>query len=144
MCSYSSNQASNNIEQFFICFHESFSFSLLPHAEEYESMKISADLELPKKTKYLLVAAYIASFVSSKHDKRLFCRQSSKRKKSNKNPSGDCPENKIASLLGPRQFTLNRVLNIFSALTAQRNLLTASLLQQVKILLPTVNLLFRK
>ena len=109
-------------------------FSKYPYEEKLESMKVSLGTEMPKTSKYLLIAAYIASFVSPKNDKRLFCIKSSKQKKKIQVSNGNRTDSKIVSLVGPKQFTLNRLLSIFSALSGQRNWLTTSILQQVGVL----------
>ncbi|XP_023289559.1 origin recognition complex subunit 5 [Orussus abietinus] len=90
--------------------------------------KLALSFELPFYAKYLLIAAFLASYNPAKEDKRLFLKQSSKRKKripTNKKPI-------IARMSsGPRQFPLTRMLAIFCAIIDEKVDLNASLLAQI-------------
>lgn len=112
----------------------SFPQSKYPHEDKLESMQLCVDTELSRTAKFLLIASYIASFVSAKNDKRLFCIKSSKQKKKIQIPNGNQTENKVSSLLGPKHFSLNRLLSIYSALCGRRVCFTTSVLQQIAFL----------
>lgn len=88
-------------------------------------------LDLPYYAKYFLIAAYIASFNSPKYDKQLFVKASNKKKKSKHilNKS----ENSTNELVGPKSFSLDRLLAIFYAIIEENTNMTANLLAQVII-----------
>lgn len=85
---------------------------------------------MPYYAKYFLIAAYIASFNSPKYDRQLFVKASNKRKKS-KPPK--LSENSTSELVGPKIFSLDRLLAIFYAIIEENTNMTANLLAQVKI-----------
>lgn len=89
-------------------------------------------LDLPYYAKYFLIAAYLASYNSQRDDKRLFVKNHGKQKKrvvqNKKN------ENTAYSLLGPKPFSLDRLLAIFYAIMEEKASLTANLLSQVSSL----------
>lgn len=87
-------------------------------------------LDLPYYAKYFLIAAYIASFNSPKYDRQLFVKASNKRKKT-KVPKKS--ENSISELVGPKNFSLDRLLAIFYAIIEENTNMTANLLAQVKL-----------
>ncbi|XP_046740305.1 origin recognition complex subunit 5 [Diprion similis] len=97
--------------------------------QEIESTtKLALSFELPFYAKYMLIAAYLASYNPAKDDKRLFVKRSSKKKKRNtvtKNPV------KLNTQLGPKAFTLDRMLAIFYAILNEKVGLTANLLAQI-------------
>lgn len=89
-------------------------------------------LDLPYYAKYFLIAAYIASFNSPKYDRQLFVKASNKKKKSiNKTPKKT--ENSTSELVGPKIFSLDRLLAIFYAIIEENTNMTANLLAQVII-----------
>ncbi|XP_075229940.1 origin recognition complex subunit 5 [Lycorma delicatula] len=96
------------------------------------SAKAQQALDLPYFSKYFLVAAFLASHNSPKYDRRLFMKHHGKNKK--RIVQDDKRENMIDSLLGPRNFTLDRLFAIFYSLLDQRTNLTASLMSQVSSL----------
>jgi origin recognition complex subunit 5 len=87
-------------------------------------------LDLPYYAKYFLIAAYIASFNSPKYDRKLFVKASNKRKKTKLPKKSD---NSISELVGPKNFSLDRLLAIFYAIIEENTNMTANLLAQVKI-----------
>lgn len=89
-------------------------------------------LDLPYYAKYFLIAAYIASFNSPKYDRKLFVKASNKRKKVNHIPKKS--ENSTSELVGPKIFSLDRLLAIFYAIIEENTNMTANLLAQVIIL----------
>lgn len=88
-------------------------------------------LDLPYYAKYFLIAAYIASFNSPKYDKQLFVKASNKKKKSKQISKKS--ENSTSELVGPKYFSLDRLLAIFYAIIEENTNMTANLLAQVII-----------
>lgn len=108
-------------------------------AEKHSSLSYAAkyalSFELPYYAKYLIVAAFLASFNSPKEDKRLFVKLSGRTKKrvqkSNRNS-----QPKISSLvMGPRLFDLERLLAIFYSIIDEKPHISANLLTQVSMTL---------
>jgi len=89
-------------------------------------------LDLPYYAKYFLIAAYIASFNSPKYDKQLFVKASNKKKKSKKISKKS--ENSTNELVGPKHFSLDRLLAIFYAIIEENTNMTANLLAQINTL----------
>ncbi|XP_014770006.1 origin recognition complex subunit 5 isoform X1 [Octopus bimaculoides] len=88
-------------------------------------------LELPFYSKYLLIAAYLASYNPAKTDRRFFCKKSNKvhgslRKKKNERTSNH--------LLGPKLFTLDRLMAIFYSIVEDRVAPSANLFMQISSL----------
>lgn len=86
-------------------------------------------LDLPYYAKYFLIAAYLASYNSQREDKRLFIKNHGKQKKLN--VQNKKKENSMYGLLGPKPFSLDRLLAIFYAILEEKASLTANLLSQV-------------
>lgn len=86
-------------------------------------------LDLPYYAKYFLISAYIASFNSPKYDRQLFVKISNKRKK-NKQTTKKSEKN-LNELIGPKSFSLDRLLAIFYAIIEENTNMTANLLAQV-------------
>lgn len=78
-----------------------------------------------------MIAAYIASFNAPKYDRQLFVKVSNKRKKVNQKSKK--LENSTAELIGPKVFSLDRLLAIFYAIIEENTIMTANLLAQVMI-----------
>ncbi|XP_050538941.1 origin recognition complex subunit 5 isoform X2 [Daktulosphaira vitifoliae] len=91
-------------------------------------------LDLPYYAKYFLISAYIASFNSPKYDRRLFVKGSDKRKKKLNMFSSKRTENTTSELVGPKIFSLDRLLAIFYAIIDENTSMTANLLAQVNTL----------
>ena len=71
------------------------------------------NVELPFFTKFLLIAAYIASYNPVKSDKRFFMKHHGKFKKCVRQSASLAAHKRSSQLLGPKQFPLDRMLNIF-------------------------------
>ena len=106
------------------------------HYQEASSM-MSADskskrlsVELPFLSKFLLLAAYLASYNPASTDKRFFMRSKSGRviKKSSKAKQA---HQRSSQLLGPRVFDLNRMLAIFHVIVDQKVTSTFEIQSQV-------------
>ncbi|XP_060854544.1 origin recognition complex subunit 5 isoform X1 [Rhopalosiphum padi] len=89
-------------------------------------------LDLPYYAKYFLIAAYIASFNLPKYDKQLFVKASNKKRKTNRLVNKT--ENSTCQLVGPKVFSLDRLLAIFYAIIEENTNMTANLLAQVNTL----------
>lgn len=96
-------------------------------SREIESTtKLALSFELPYYAKYLLIAAYLASYNPAKEDRRLFMKQKSHtRKKVSKRPATVNP------YTGPRNFPISRMLAIFCAILDEKVDINANLLAQI-------------
>lgn len=88
-----------------------------------------SQLELPYYTKYLLIAAFLASNNPVKEDKKLFVKKSSKKKKSGKVKAK--VTEKMNTQMGPQGFTIDRLLSIFYSILDEKVNLNAKLLGQI-------------
>lgn len=97
--------------------------------------KLAQSLELPFYAKYLLIAAYLASYNPAKEDKRLFMKYHGKKTKSK---AGMNAKNKVTeqlnTQLGPKPFPFDRLLAIFYAILDDKVGLNSNLLVQVSSL----------
>ncbi|KYN27649.1 Protein SDA1 like protein [Trachymyrmex cornetzi] len=97
-------------------------------SREIESTtKLALSFELPFYAKYMLIAAYLASYNPVKYDKHIFMKQSSKRKKKMRSikKTGKDAEKKC------RVFTISRMLAIFCAILDEKVDINANLLAQI-------------
>ncbi|XP_014090615.3 origin recognition complex subunit 5 [Bactrocera oleae] len=100
-----------------------------------EILKVAQSLELPYYGKYLLIAAFIASYNSSKKDKRLFVKNHGKRRKRLQNINANAKvTEKMNTYIGPKSFSVDRLLAIFYAILEEKVGLTCNLLSQVSTL----------
>ncbi|XP_014677965.1 PREDICTED: origin recognition complex subunit 5-like [Priapulus caudatus] len=88
-----------------------------------------ASVELPYYSKFLLIAAYLASYNPAKSDRRFFSKGRVKRTKQTKGK-----KTASSQLLGPKIFALNRLLAIFYAIGDERIVPTANIFTQVSSL----------
>ncbi|XP_063833644.1 origin recognition complex subunit 5 [Ostrinia nubilalis] len=104
--------------------------------EELTSTKTFAQsFELPYYAKYLLIAAYLASYNPPKEDKRLFMKYHGKQRKRLQQVKAKAKINeKLNTQLGPKVFTLDRLLAIFYAILEEKIGLTSNLLAQIATL----------
>ncbi|XP_033103413.1 origin recognition complex subunit 5-like isoform X3 [Anneissia japonica] len=94
-------------------------------------------VELPFYSKYLLIAAYLASYNPAKTDRRFFSKNHGKIKKS------ACPNPKkdmSSQLLGPKAFPLDRLMAIFYSIVDAKVSTTANIFSQISSLV-TLSLL---
>ncbi|CAL8070151.1 unnamed protein product [Calicophoron daubneyi] len=101
-----------------------------------QQQTVSVALELPYFTRYLLIAAYMASYNSRAADKKFLVKntgkQSSRKKRQEKKA-----EKTSTLLTGPRVFQLDRLLAIFQALTQNESIqapMSCLLLSQIACL----------
>ncbi|XP_056605377.1 origin recognition complex subunit 5 isoform X1 [Triplophysa dalaica] len=87
-----------------------------------------AHIELPYYSKFLLIAAYLASFNPARTDRRFFLKSHGKIKKTNFLKKHEKTSN---HLLGPKPFPLDRLLAIFYSVVDSRVAPTASIFSQI-------------
>uniref|UniRef100_A0A8C7X2H1 Origin recognition complex subunit 5 n=1 Tax=Oryzias sinensis TaxID=183150 RepID=A0A8C7X2H1_9TELE len=88
-------------------------------------------VELPFYSKFLLIAAYLASYNPARTDKRFFLKHHGKIKKTNFLKKNEKTTN---HLLGPKPFPLDRLLAIFYSVVDGRVAPTASIFSQISSL----------
>ncbi|XP_077977106.1 origin recognition complex subunit 5-like [Glandiceps talaboti] len=94
------------------------------------------NVELPYYSKYLLIAAYLASYNPARTDRRFFSKHHGKINKSRLKK----PEKISYQLLGPKPFPLDRVMAIFHSIVDARVAPTANIFAQISSLV-TLHLL---
>ncbi|XP_011685234.1 PREDICTED: origin recognition complex subunit 5 [Wasmannia auropunctata] len=98
-------------------------------SREIESTtKLALSFELPFYAKYMLIAAYLASYNPAKYDKHLFMKHSGKRKKKIRSIKRKVEANVQKKA---RVFTISRMLAIFCAILDERVDVNANLLAQI-------------
>ncbi|XP_063074016.1 origin recognition complex subunit 5 [Engraulis encrasicolus] len=90
-----------------------------------------AHVELPYYSKFLLIAAYLASYNPARTDRRFFVKHHGKIKKTNFLKKHEKTSN---HLLGPKPFPLDRLLAIFYSVVDSRVAPTASIFSQISSL----------
>lgn len=96
---------------------------------------LAQSLELPFYAKYLLIAAYLASYNSAKEDKRFFMKYHGKKRKTMKDvkAKSKLPE-QLNTRLGPKVFTFDRLLAIFYSILDDKVGFNNNLLAQISSL----------
>ncbi|XP_025074011.1 LOW QUALITY PROTEIN: origin recognition complex subunit 5 [Pogonomyrmex barbatus] len=98
-------------------------------SREIESTtKLALSFELPFYAKYMLIAAYLASYNPTKYDKHIFMKQSSKRKKKIQTFK---KTTKVNMQKKSQVFTISRLLAIFCAILDEKVDINANLLAQI-------------
>ncbi|KAF2346899.1 Origin recognition complex subunit 5 [Trinorchestia longiramus] len=92
----------------------------------------AAKVELPFYSKYLLIAAYLASYNPAKSDRRFFLKHHGKQKKTQ--AMMKAKERSCSQLTGPKQFPLDRLLAIFYSISECKQAPTAALMMQLSTL----------
>lgn len=101
----------------------------------FSKEKLAQSLELPFYAKYLLIAAYLASYNPAKEDKRLFMKYHGKKRKTMKDVKAKSKTTEeLNTQLGPKAFTFDRLLAIFYAILDEKVNLNNNLLVQVSSL----------
>ncbi|XP_046809916.1 origin recognition complex subunit 5 [Lucilia cuprina] len=96
---------------------------------------MAQSLELPFYGKYLLIAAFLASHNSAKEDKRLFVKHHGKQRKRMQTVNAKAKvSEKMSTSLGPKSFSIDRLLAIFYAILDEKVGLTCNLLSQISTL----------
>lgn len=106
-----------------------------PHASSKPIANLAQNLELPFYAKYLLIAAYLASYNSTKDDKRLFMKyHGKKRKTQNDVKQKSKVSEQLNTQMGPNAFALDRLLAIFYSILEDKVGFNNHLLVQVSSL----------
>lgn len=96
---------------------------------------LAQSLELPFYAKYLLIAAYLASYNPAKDDKRMFMKYHGKKRKTMKDVKAKSKvSEQLNTQLGPKAFSLDRLLAIFYAILEDKVGFNNNLLVQVSSL----------
>lgn len=114
----------------------SVQWEALQQTEDKESgalkgLSAHAHVELPYYSKFLLIAAYLASYNPARTDRRFFLKHHGKIKKTNFLKKHEKTSN---HLLGPKPFPLDRLLAIFYSVVDSRVAPTASVFSQISSL----------
>lgn len=89
-------------------------------------------LELPYYAKFLLIASFLASYNGVKEDKRLFMKHHGKKRKRVQDINNKAKVSEKMNLqIGPKSFTVSRLLAIFYAIIEENLGMNANLLTQV-------------
>ncbi|XP_062863408.1 origin recognition complex subunit 5 isoform X2 [Trichomycterus rosablanca] len=99
--------------------------------EPLRGLSAHAHVELPYYSKFLLIAAYLASYNPARTDRRFFLKHHGKIKKTNFLKKHEKTSN---HLLGPKPFPLDRLLAIFYSVVDSRVAPTASVFSQISSL----------
>lgn len=101
----------------------------------FSKENLAQSLELPFYAKYLLIAAYLASYNPTKEDKKLFMKYQSKKSKTMREVKAKSKvSEKLNTQLGPKAFSLDRLLAIFYAILEDKVGFNNNLLVQVSSL----------
>lgn len=94
-------------------------------------------LDMPVNTKFLLIAAYLASYNPVSLDKRFFSKKEDKLSKRQKRSEKSAKSKMSSQLTGPQPFPLNRLLAIYYSIVKRPSGPRADLLQQISTLKST-------
>uniref|UniRef100_A0A8D0L850 Origin recognition complex subunit 5 n=1 Tax=Sphenodon punctatus TaxID=8508 RepID=A0A8D0L850_SPHPU len=95
---------------------------------QLKGLSAHAHVELPYYSKFLLIAAYLASYNPARTDKRFFLKHHGKIKKTNFLKKHEKTSN---HLLGPKPFPLDRLLAILYSIVDNRVAPTANIFSQI-------------
>ncbi|KAH8410201.1 hypothetical protein KR009_008118 [Drosophila setifemur] len=103
--------------------------------EDQSVRRLAQSLELPYYAKYLLIAAFLASHNAANQDKRLFVKHHGKQRKRMQTVNAKAKtSDKMSTTLGPKSFSIDRLLAIFYAILEEKVGLTCNLLSQISTL----------
>ncbi|KAH8353782.1 hypothetical protein KR059_011468 [Drosophila kikkawai] len=103
--------------------------------EDQSVRKLAQSLELPYYAKFLLIAAFLASHNAANQDKRLFVKHHGKQRKRMQTVNARAKTTeKMSTTLGPKSFSIDRLLAIFYAILEEKVGLTCNLLSQISTL----------
>lgn len=101
----------------------------------FSKENLAQSLELPFYAKYLLIAAYLASYNPAKEDKKLFVKYHSKKTVTAREIKAKSKvSEQLTTQLGPKAFSLDRLLAIFYAILEDKVGFNNNLLVQVSSL----------
>ncbi|KAK3579067.1 hypothetical protein CHS0354_029927 [Potamilus streckersoni] len=98
-------------------------------SQSLQGLSHRCHVELPYYSKYLLIAAYLASYNPAKTDKRFFAKHSEK--KSKKTLQKKKHERASNHMLGPKPFPLDRLMAIFYSIVEGKVAPTANIFMQI-------------
>ncbi|GJQ75692.1 hypothetical protein Trydic_g17766 [Trypoxylus dichotomus] len=102
---------------------------------KFSSKNLAQTLELPFYGKYLLIAAYLASYNSPKDDKRLFVKHHGRKTKTLKDVKAKSKvSEQLSTQLGPKAFSFDRLIAIFYAILDDKVNFNNNLLAQLSSL----------
>ncbi|CAO1318869.1 unnamed protein product [Diamesa hyperborea] len=105
------------------------------YLEQNSTKQFAQNLELPFYGKFLLIASFLASHNEAKSDKRLFMKYHGKeRKRLQKVKAQAKVLEKMGINMGPKSFTIDRLLAIFYAILDEKVGLSCNLLAQISTL----------
>ncbi|XP_034826345.1 origin recognition complex subunit 5 [Maniola hyperantus] len=114
---------------------QNYNFQNILKEELLSTKTFAQSFELPYYAKFLLIAAYLASYNPPKEDKRLFMKNHGKQRKRLQQVKAKAKiSEKLNTQLGPKVFTLDRLLAIFYAILEEKTSLTSNLLAQIATL----------
>ncbi|KAK4295591.1 hypothetical protein Pmani_031859 [Petrolisthes manimaculis] len=96
------------------------------------NMSHNAKMELPFYSKFLLIAAYLASYNPARTDRRFFMKYHGKQRKTQ--AMIKAKERSSNQLVGPKPFPLDRLLAIFYSIVDDRVTPTANIFSQISTL----------
>ena len=94
----------------------------------------SVDFELPTESKYLLFAAYLASYNSAKNDSKYFVKHTGITKTKAVNRISQAHMSKMTRMVGPQPFALERMIAIFNTIAELRFTTNVGLFRQIATL----------
>lgn len=100
----------------------------------FSKENLAQSLELPYYAKYLLIAAYLASYNPAKEDKRLFVKHHGKKAKRRGIKAKQIVSERLNTQLGPKAFGFERLVAIFYAILEEKVDFNSSLLVQISTL----------
>ncbi|XP_022910034.2 origin recognition complex subunit 5 [Onthophagus taurus] len=107
----------------------------LVEIENLSAGNLTQTLELPFYAKFLLIAAYLASYNPAKDDKRLFMKYHGKKRKTMTDVKAKSKvSEQLSTQLGPKPFSFDRLIAIFYAILENKVNFNNNLLVQVSTL----------
>ncbi|XP_045618796.1 origin recognition complex subunit 5 [Procambarus clarkii] len=100
--------------------------------QSYSKAALTNKMELPYYTKFLLIAAYLASYNPARTDRRFFMKHHGKQRKTQ--AMIKAKERSSNQLVGPKPFPLDRLLAIFYSIVEDKVTPTANIFSQISSL----------
>ncbi|XP_071551876.1 origin recognition complex subunit 5 [Panulirus ornatus] len=102
------------------------------HELSHTKSSVTAKMELPFYSKFLMIAAYLASYNPARTDRRFFMKHHGKQRKTK--AMIKAKERSRNQLVGPKPFPLDRLLAIFYSIIDDKVTPTANLFSQISTL----------
>ncbi|XP_069945671.1 origin recognition complex subunit 5 isoform X2 [Cherax quadricarinatus] len=103
-----------------------------PTDQSHFKSALTNKMELPYYTKFLLIAAYLASYNPARTDRRFFMKHHGKQRKTQ--AMIKAKERSSSQLVGPKPFPLDRLLAIFYSIIDDKVTPTANIFSQISTL----------